>query len=155
MTTVFHINEGSSLALASVLLGLTFFPFTPFRSRLPTHWRVLLWEAMICLNGLAIACAFAFELGAWLVVTWPWGLGMTVLGALRGRPVALLVGGLALFVALLATVIAALGATVGTGFGTLVFGVTVIAAVIAWRQGGVTLALVGHPSLRAGVRRPL
>ena len=55
-------------------------------------------------------------------------------GALRGRPFALVVGGLALFIALLVTVIDVLGATVGAGFGTMVFGVTVLAAVMFWRE---------------------
>ena len=134
VTTLFHINEGSSMALALVLLGLTFFPFTPLRQRLPSHWSVLLWEAMIWLNGLAIACAFALELGARPVVQWAWAGGMVALGVLRGRPVAMLVGGLALFIALMVTVIDMLGATVVTGFGTLLFGVTVIGAMIVWRQ---------------------
>ena len=134
LTTLFHIDEGSSMALALLLLGLTFFTFTPLRNRLPGGFAVLRWEAVIWLNGLAIACAFALELGAWPVVEWAWAGGMVALGVLRGRPVAMLVGGLALFIALMVTVIDMLGATVGTGFGTLLFGVTVIGAMIVWRQ---------------------
>ncbi len=45
-------------------------------------------------------------------------------GALRGRPFALVVDGLAPLIVLLVTVIDILGATVGAGFGTMVFGVT-------------------------------
>ena len=135
LTTLLHINETSSMALALVLLALTLFPFIPLRNRLPGGFAVLRWEVTIWLCGFAIACAFAFEFGAWLIVEWAWALAMVLLGVARSRPIALVIGGLALFVVLMITIIEMVGATVGTGFGTLVFGATVLAAVIVWRHG--------------------
>ncbi len=120
---------------------------------------MLRWEVTIWLCGFAIAFAFALESGAGLFIEWAWALGMVLLGVLRSRPIALVIGGLALFVVLMITIIGMLGATVGTGFGTFVFGATVLAAVIVWRQGfdsvpGVRRFLVTQRALVSHRVRP-
>ncbi len=95
--------------------------------------QVLVWGAL----SLMVMAVIAVELGSRFADRRGWAdrdATVIALGVLRGRPVAMLVGGLALFIALMVTVIDMLGATVGTGFGTLLFGVTVIGAMIVWRQ---------------------
>ena len=159
LTTLFQINETINTALALVLLALTLFPFAPLRNRLPEGFAVLRWEVTIWLCGFAIAFAFALESGAGLFIEWAWALGMVLLGVLRSRPIALVIGGLALFVVLMITIIGMLGATVGTGFGTFVFGATVLASVIVWRQGfdsvpGVRRFLVTQRALFSHRVRP-
>ena len=59
---------------------------------------------------------------------------MIAASAMQRRWLALAVGALGLYVTFLAVVIGAFDASLGAGFGTLLFGVLVLAAAIAWRR---------------------
>ena len=84
--------------------------------------------------GFGASCAFAFAPGGWPAAGALWAAAVILLAAFQRRWLALVLGTLALYVVFIVLVIETFGAGAGAGFGTLLFGVTLLVVVTVWRQ---------------------
>ena len=121
-------------ALGTAVLALSLFPFAPLARRLPSHWTVHAWEAVVWLISLWLAGTFAFESGGWPAAGGVWSTIMILLAASRRRWLALAIGVVGLYITFLAVVIEQFNAGVGAGVGTLIFGLLVLSAALFWRR---------------------
>ena len=128
------LSEPEGQALGVAVLVMSFFTFAPLARRLPSHWMTRVWEMVVWLMALWVASWFAFESAGWPAVGGVWAAAMIAAAAMQRRWLALAVGALGLYVTFLAVVIGAFDASLGAGLGTLLFGVLVLAAAIAWRR---------------------
>lgn len=121
-------------AVALLVLALSFIPFTPLAARLPAHWTTRLWELAFWAAGLAAAIAFAVSSAGWPAVGGVWGALILAAAAHFRRPLALAAGVIALYAVFLAVVIETFDSGAAAGFGTLAFGLLLLAAVLLWRR---------------------
>ena len=134
VTALGGVNDDPGRAMGLVVLSLSFFTFAPLARRLPRHFAVRVWEGTIWFMGLGVSCAFAFAPGGWPAAGGLWAAAVILLAAFQRRWLALVLGTLALYVVFIVRVIETLGAGAGAGFGTLLFGVTLLVVVTVWRQ---------------------
>ena len=136
VAALIDIEDVPRTALALLLLALSFFPFAPLARRLPEHWLVRVWELVVWAGGLTAAIGFAAADGGWPAAGGVWAAAMILSAALQRRWLAMAGGVIGLYVVFLMIVIETFNASAGAGFGTLVFGLLVLAAVLAWRRRG-------------------
>ncbi len=141
-------DSSSERTLGLLVLVLSLAVFTPLTRRLPQHWTVRAWEGAIWLNTLLVACMFALAPDGWPAAGGLWGAAMILCGALLRRWLALAIGAAALYATFIAVVIETFGASAGAGFGTLLFGLLVLAAVIFWRRRLHSAAAAAGPAER-------
>lgn len=134
VASLVDIEDAPRNALALLLLVLSFFPFTPLARRLPEHWLTRVWELAVWAAGLTAAIGFAAADGGWPAAGGVWAAAMILSAALQRRWLAMAAGVIGLYVVFLMIVIETFNASAGAGFGTLVFGLLVLAAVLAWRR---------------------
>ena len=134
VTALGGVDDDPGRAMGLVVLSLSFFTFAPLARRLPRHFAVRVWEGTIWFMGLGVSCAFAFAPGGWPAAGALWAAAVILLAAFQRRWLALVLGTLALYVVFIVRVIDTLGAGAGAGFGTLLFGVTLLVVVTVWRQ---------------------
>ena len=151
VTALGGVDDEPGRAMGLVVLSLSFFTFAPLARRLPDHFAVRVWEGTIWFMGLGVSCAFAFAPGGWPAAGGIWAAAMILLAAFQRRSLALVLGTVALYVTFIVRVIEAFGAGVGAGFGTLLFGVTLLVVVIVWRERAAMWR--PHLTLRARASR--
>ncbi len=149
VTALGGVDDDPGRAMGLVVLSLSFFTFAPLARRLPRHFAVRVWEGTIWFMGLGVSCAFAFAPGGWPAAGGLWAAAVILLAAFQRRWLALVLGTLALYVVFIVRVIEAFGAGAGAGFGTLLFGVTLLVIVTVWRQR--PSVVMPHLTLRARV----
>ena len=128
------IEDAPRNALALLLLALSFFPFAPLARRLPEHWLTRVWELAVWAAGLTAAIGFAAADGSWPAAGGVWAAAMILSAALQRRWLAMAAGVIGLYIVFLIIVIETFNASAGAGFGTLLFGLLVLTAVLAWRR---------------------
>ena len=149
VTALGGIDDDPGRAMGLVVLSLSFFTFAPLARRLPDHFAVRIWEGTIWFMGLGASCAFAFAPGGWPAAGALWAAAVILLAAFQRRWLALVLGTLALYVVFIVRVIETLGAGAGAGFGTLLFGVTLLVVVTVWQHR--PSVVIPHLTLRARV----
>ena len=149
VTALGGVDDDPGRAMGLVVLSLSFFTFAPLARRLPRHFAVRVWEGTIWFMGLGVSCAFAFAPGGWPAAGGLWAAAVILLAAFQRRWLALVLGTLALYVVFIVRVIETFGAGAGAGFGTLMFGVTLLVIVTVWRQR--PSVVIPHLTLRARV----
>ena len=148
VTALGGVDDEPGRAMGLVVLSLSFFTFAPLARRLPRHFAVRVWEGTIWFMGLGVSCAFAFAPGGWPAAGGIWAAAMILLAGFQRRRLALVLGTVALYVTFIVRVIEAFGAGAGAGFGTLLFGITLLAIVTVWRQRDA----IWRPHLTLGAR---
>ena len=134
ITALGGIDDGPGRAMGFVILLLSFFTFAPLARRLPNHLSVRFWEGTLWFIGCCVSCAFAFEPGGWPAVGGLWAAAVIVLAAVQRRTLAMVFAVVSLYVVFIVRVIDAFGANAGVGFGTIFFGITLLVAVVIWRE---------------------
>ena len=134
VASLVDIEDAPRNALALLLLALSFFPFAPLAGRLPEHWLTRVWELAVWAAGLTTAIGFAAADGGWPAAGGAWAAAMILSAALQRRWLAMAASVIGLYVVFLMIVIETFNASAGAGFGTLLFGLLVLAAVLAWRR---------------------
>ena len=132
------IEDGAGRAMGLVVLSLSFFTFAPLARRLPDHLSVRFWEATIWVMGFGASCAFALAPGGWPAAGGLWAGAVIVLAALGQRPLALVLGALALYIVFIVRVIDTFGVETGAGLGTISFGLTLLVVMLVWQQPTAT-----------------
>ena len=149
VTALSGIGDGPGRAMGLVVLSLSFFTFAPLARRLPPHFAVRIWEGTIWFMGFGASCAFAFAPGGWPAAGGLWAAAVILLAAFQRRSLAMVLGTVALYVVFIVLVIETLGAGAGAGFGTLLFGVTLLVVVTVWRQRAAMVVTDLIPRARA------
>ena len=134
ITALGGIDDGPGRAMGFVILLLSFFTFAPLARRLPNHLSVRFWEGTLWLIGCCVSCAFAFEPGGWPAVGGLWAVAVIVLAAVQHRALAMVFAVVALYAVFIVQVVNAFGVNAGVGFGTIVFGFTLLVVVVIWGQ---------------------